>query len=168
MTFNHKYLLSFGVISLLFTVLFVGQFYDHHGDRTMFVKHRPTFQQIFSPHSPKNPANPTVEEKFGAKDYKEFIIDRDLQKGHGNIFVPAVFIQLSLMLLISGMFSLYKMIPIHEVELIVQFVINLFVTWFLLSYALFTDDLESLFWVAAMILSNYLTIMLLTRKDAVT
>ena len=83
MYFNYKYLFILGSISLLVSVLFVGQFYDHHGDKALFIKHRPTFHMSFygSPRDEKqdevkHSVNEDIEEKY----FQEFIATRNIQK----------------------------------------------------------------------------------------
>jgi len=168
MTFNYKYLLIFGVFSSLLTILFVGQFYDHHGDRTLFIKHRPTFRQMFSiPHKEYLPAaKQTAAEKAEESENEEFLLEQNLRESHGEIFFPSVLIQISIMLLISGCFSFYRKVTLSFWQLIIQFSINILITLLAVLFMLWDDNATtSTILFMTIVVTNYLTIVIQTRVD---
>lgn len=151
MILNYKTLFLFGMIFLLTTVLFVGQFYDHHGDRSLFIKHRPTFHQMFHP-----------EEDV----YQEFIASRDLPRRHGILMLPSIMIQITIMLLVSGVFSLCKRKALSWLQLIGQFIFNFFITSVGVFSALYYENLmTSIIWLLVSVATNLITIIIIDRKQ---
>ncbi len=150
------------------TVLFVGQFYDHHGDRTFFIKHRPTFRQMFSlPSKGKNQLiKLSVAEQLEEDENQEFVSKGNLQESHGSIFIPAALIQICIMLFVSACFSFYKRTSLTHLQLIFQFFINILITFFGVFFMLWNDDSTTSFiWFAILILSNCLTVVFLDRLE---
>ena len=106
MTTRHLIYLAFGTVSILTTILFVGQFYDpQDGDRTFFLKHKPTFKQYF--YSPTafhrlHPSKLTLTEEMEEKSFQEFRKD---MTNNPSLILPIILIQVSLTSFIVGLYS---------------------------------------------------------------
>ena len=169
MTTKHKIYLVFGTISLLTTILFVGQFYDpEDGDRTLFIKHKPTVKQYF--YSPVayyryHPTKLSLTEEIEERAFQEFIANRDLFKNGNTFFLLAIIlIQVTLTLLICGLFSLLAKTAIKNWQLISQFLINLVVTTFGITYILHADNFITSILIGFVITTlNLLTFILLNN-----
>ena len=111
MTSKNKTYLLLGTICLLTTILFVGQFYDpEDGDRSFFIKYRPTFKQYF--YSPIAfhrflPKKLTLVEEIEENAFQDFIVNREQLKNNNNFFlVSTILIQTTLTLLTFSLYSL--------------------------------------------------------------
>jgi len=137
-------LLLAGIISLFTTILFVGQYIDpKDGDRAFFIKHRPVFQQYF-----RSPAayhryesvELTLTEKTEESAFQEFIAGTGVLTGN-NTFVPAIaLIQLTLTLLICGLYLVISKRSIKHWQLASQFLLNIFPTGFAMACICLKDD----------------------------
>jgi hypothetical protein len=166
MALNYKQLLIFGVVSSLLTFLFVGQFYDHHGDRTLFIKNRPTFRQLFilPPKNPVPAASQDAEKK--AEENESFILKQMERESEGALFIASILIETSLMLLISGCFSFLKKTSFFPLQLIIQLSINFLIVFFALSLMLFIDDATTSFiFFITLGITNYFTIIIYNIFD---
>ena len=156
------------MVSILTILLFVGQYYDHHGDRTLFIKHRPTFKQIFKLNLFDQPRSTklTVEQQLEEAENEEFVFKGKLKESHGNITLPAILIQISIMLLVSATFSFVKKVTISWLHLFAQFIVNISITIFLVFYMLWSDNFEAaLICFGVLTVTNFLTILLFDRLD---
>jgi hypothetical protein len=166
MTLNYKHLLIFGVFSSLLTILFVGQFYDHHGDKNIFIKNRPSFRQIFS-FPPKNPLPATsqdADKKVKEIENENFVLKQMEKESDGALFIASVLIQISIMLIIAGCFSFFKKTSLSLRQLIILNSINLLITFFAVSFMLFIDNTTtSIILFLVIVITNYLTIIIHNR-----
>lgn len=141
-----------GILSPLMTILYVGQFYDpDDGDRTFFIKHKPVFKQLF--YSPKayyrlHPRTLTLAEEQEERAYQEY--KKDMTDASSAV-LPIVFIQISLTLFTAGLYTLMFRSDLKYWQLLLQFVINIFVTPFVLIYILMADT-SVVTWVFVFIL----------------
>jgi hypothetical protein len=161
MALNYKHLLIFGVFSSLLTILFVGQFYDHHGDKNLFIKNRPSFRQIFS-FPPKNPLPATSQgTEAKVKGNENFVLKQMEKESDGALFIASILIQISIMLIIAGCFSFFKKTSLSPRQLIILNSINFLITFFTVSFMLFIDNTTtSIILFLALIVTNYLTIII--------
>ena len=163
MTLSYKHLLLLGAFFSLLTILFVGQFYDHHGDKALFIKSRPTFSQIFRPQA-KNQfpvvSQDSLKNIIDIEDVKTAI--RQLEReSSGAFFIATMFIEMSILFLLSGCFSLLKKTKFSIRQLIILFSINFFITFFGLSFILFADNATiSYTFFVILAITNYLTIII--------
>ena len=147
----------------------VGQFYDHHGDRTLFIKHRPTLRQIFSLPSKEQhqSTKPTVAEKLDEEENDEFVYKGNLEESHGSIIIPSMLIQLCLMLFVCTCFLFYKKISLQYCQLILQLCINILITTFGVFYTLWDDNSTKLFtWFAILTFTNFITIVFFDKLES--
>lgn len=166
---NYKILLPLFILSLITTLLFVGQFYDHHGDKGIFIKHRPTFQQIFYP------AIEEADEQFRSLNSlekqqnevnREFYTKNHLLETEANGSSAGALIQLTITLFTFGLISLFKKIPYHFMQLVVQFSINIFITILCVYFMLFFDTLTATIILFSIITtSNFITTLLVGRLN---
>lgn len=165
MTTRNIIIIILGKIFLLVTILFVGQYVDpQDGDITFFIKHKPTFKQTF--YSPVAyhrlfPTTLTYTEEIEEKSFKEYVADRNLLTAQTNslIFSTSIF-QLSLTLLICGLFSLFSKRQISIWQLFLHFIINSIATNFLgIVNILYAENLSNIIGVLILLLLlNILTI----------
>lgn len=166
MTLNYKHLLVLGVLSSLLTFLFVGQFYDHHGDKAIFIKNSPTFRQIFrfSSNDPL-PADSHDAEKKILENEKVVLKQRE-RESDGAFFIASILIEMSIMLLISGCFSFLEKISFFLSQLAIQFSVNFLIAFLGFSFILFIDDATtSYIFFIALAITNYLTIIIYNIID---
>jgi hypothetical protein len=161
--------IALGLISLLLTVLFIGEYRDpKNGDREFFIKHRPTFKHLF--YSPAAfhrymPVSLSAEEKQEESAFNEFIIyTRKMKVNDGGMGFAVLFVQISLSLLVCGSFKVFIYPDLKIWQLIVQFLINIFITGFCLVYILLDDIPRTSFIFSLLILAvNILTAFILVK-----
>ena len=165
MTTKNIIYLALGAISLLTTILFVGQFYDpEDGDRTFFIKHKPTFKQYF--YSPTayhrfHPSKLTLTEEIEESAFQEF---RNDMTDNSLPILPIILMQISLTLLIVGLFSDLFKINLKYWQLLTQFVINVTITSFGLVYILWADNFSTtLIFTFGIVTVNILSVILLEK-----
>ncbi len=169
MTTQNKIVIGLGTSFLLLTILFVGQYYDpQDGDRTIFIKHRPIIKQYFySPvaYHKLHPTQLTSTEEMEEKAFHEFITDRHLLTTQTNSLPLSIsFFQLSMTLLVCGFFSLITKHLINYWQLLIQYLINVFLTFLGSIHILLDDSPATTLTVLLLLLSsNIFTIVLLTR-----
>ncbi len=171
---KNKILISSGAGLLLITIFFVGQFYDpEDGDRHFFIKYKPTLQQFF--YSPAayhryQPTKLTPGEEIDELAFQEFVAARyALKPLNFSSFFPALLIEGTLTLLVCGFFSLYTRRTIKNWQVIVQFLVNIIITTFVLAYISLADNqVTTLISCLVIITINLITIMILTKGSAIT
>ncbi len=133
--------LTLGIVSLLMSILFIGQFYDpEDGDRTLFIKHKPTLKQYFYSPSAYHRFLPTK------LNFNEEIEERKFQEFKRNMIsntipiIPLILIQVTLTLLIGGIISFFVKKNFNNWQLFTHFIINIVITTFGLLYVLLQDN----------------------------
>lgn len=145
----------------LLTFLFVGQFYDHHGDKALFIKHSPSFQQVFSFDSENH-----LPEAIQVANSKRK--ERENESGIA-LFITSIFIGFSITFLASGSLSFFKNISFSLQQLYIPFTINFLVTFFATPVLLLIDNsLISYIFFIVLIVSNFLTTLLYNRLKIVS
>ncbi len=168
---KYQLLLPGGLVFLILTILFVGEFYDpEDGDRSFFIKYKPTLQHVFySPVAQHRymPAAITPAELKDESAYQDFVAKRISLKS-GAIFplLPALLIQVTLTLLVCGIFQFITKRRIKDWQLIFQFLINVFITTFSLVYITHYDNAITTLIIALLLTTiNLITIRLLTKPN---
>ncbi|MDZ4758714.1 MAG: hypothetical protein SGJ10_11350 [Bacteroidota bacterium] len=161
-------LILFGTSSLFTAILFIGQVYhSEDGDRSFFIKYKPTFQQYF--YSPKfihrlQPTKLTLIEDKDEHAFQEYIIEIGVLSRNNGVLLPAILIQLAFTFFICGGFSMYSKTILNYEYIGWQFLINLLITYFGLFFMSFLDENTTTKIVCLSLLSiNFLTILFFLR-----
>lgn len=166
---QNKLIMGLGIALLLTAILFVGQYYDpQDGDRTLFIKHRATFKQIF--YSPiayhrlfptKLSSSEILEEQY----FQEFIGNGfSINSDNNSLLLATGLYQLSLTLFVCGLFSQLTQLTLSKQQLFLHFIFNFFFTTLGVFYLMLADNaLTTCILLLSIFILNLLCMLYLNR-----
>ena len=150
MNIKQKLLISLGLLPLLFSFLFIGLFTDpQDGDLTFFIKYRPTLKQYYySPeafHSQMK-CKLTKSELYEESLFIEFMTKKKFDSNTNPVLILLLF-QITLTFFANSSFILVRKMKQNNSTLYFHFIINVFITGFILIPILLNAEYLNLFYI---------------------
>lgn len=157
--------IKIAIVLIIFSWLFIGVFSEpEFGDKTIFIKHKPTFKiEFYSPigESDLKLSELNKEKQIEEIAFQEYIINQNLLKNNNSDFFAILLIGMIFTYLSLGIYKLKNSGVYLFWQIITQFIINIVISTIGIALMLtFNKSYISIIILTLIFIVNYLSVIL--------